>query len=438
MSLSRLFLKNRAKNILLRQKGFSLLELIISAGALGLFAILVQSMLVLGHSFTRSQQNLFDFLQVSRMIKQRMCMSNTAFKNINLNIDMSYKKDDEGEHEDPNDPDSPIIGHSRTYEKLTPSVPPLLDTPIMGLRISDINSTESFEYTDGHIESTISVDDIILQNSQYVVKNVDGDGDGNGDIDPSVPVDAIVYYKIYQDSHTIVKLNFSSSSITTLGGFDSGYIFASRCVKNESTYLITANDGYRYTFKPDALKESALYILSKMDYKPYYFPSSMKSTKYEVQCCKDGTLLGTQLTISSADCKSAREEWVPRIYVIHLEPRTGAGVSKYGFSGKVAHIQELPEIQDLNSIWGMGFMLSMEKKVTLSQSAFQLDTMFLKNTCSTSVVDVQKCRNLSLGTNPKDQSLHGIARKMINYIIPDVSSCAGYSTGVDGTALIGL
>ena len=81
------------------------------------------------------------------------------------------------------------------------------------------------------------------------------------------------------------------------------------------------------------------------------------------------------------------------------------------FSGEIASIQELPEIQDLNNIWGMGFILSVDSNnynASFTQSAFQLDTMVLKNSCSTSVGSVQKCADLSLGVNIATQSLTGI------------------------------
>ena len=98
-------------------------------------------------------------------------------------------------------------------------------------------------------------------------------------------------------------------------------------------------------------------------------------------------------------------------------------------------------MHDLNNIWGMGFMLSMEEKNTLSQSVFQLDTMFLKNACATSVTNIQRCQDISLGTDLSTKSLMGMetgVRNMIDYIIPDVSSCGGYSSGVDTTSLISL
>lgn len=426
------FLKVFRKNniVLFHQKGFSMIELMLSVGALSLFAILVQSMLVLGHSFTRSQQNLFDFLQVTRLIKQQLCVNNASFKNINLDLDHSYRR---------NVTVKTIGGkqvHSREYEKLTGGG---TSTPIAGLRIVGIGAEPSFQNT--AVNAILSTTSDPYYN--YVDRNADdydsdsdgdgiqdsGTGDGVGDVEPGVDVDDPLYYQIFQDSHTIVKMNFDSTTINTPGGFISGYIFVSRCVENSSDSVHT---GGQFTFNPSALRKSSLYILSKLQYKPYYFPSTANSG-YEVQCCTDGE--------NQSTCKSANEDWVPRIYVIHLQPISSGVQSEYGFSGEVSYIQELPEMQDLNSIWGVGFVLSVDEKVVLSQSAFQLDTMFLKNSCVTSVTDVQRCRDISLGTDLSTQSLLGVGssvKNMVDYIISDVSSCAGYSSGVDTTSLISL
>lgn len=451
-----------------------MLELLVSAGALGLFAILVHSMLVLGHSFTKSQRHFFDFLQTTRVIKQKMCMSNASFKSINLDLFNSYRRKKVTVIVKLDGNNIPYNVYSREYEKLDstspttitppppgcnifPDCPPTLPAdpscptpphshppshlsstpphphfsdphshpdpdphfppptnPIMGLQIVDIALDPAFK--DAIVNPVIQSND--------VVKGTD---------------DKPYYYKVYQDSHTIVKMHFDSSTISTSGGFLSGYIFASRCVENKPHSIHTNSDGHNFTFNPEAKKKSALYILKSLDRRPYYFPST-ESNEYEVQCCLKGEDPNT--------CESANEGWVPRIYVIHLKPideiptpPTPPSVyskSCYGFSGQVTYIQELPEAQDLNNIWGMGFMLSMNAKATFSQAGFQLDTMFLKNTCSTSVVSVQKCQSLSLGINPSSQSLHGVASSMIDYIIPDISSCAGYSSGVDTTSLIGL
>ena len=425
--LSAFILRDRKGSVLSRQNGFSMIELILSVGAISLFAILVQSMLILGHSFTRSQQNFFDFLQATQLIKQKMCVNNTSFKNINLDLNKSYKRNVTVITKYKNG--NPYSVYLRDYENLGST----RGDPILGLWIFNISTEPSFK--DSVITSAIQD-----TSNPYIDRNKDDDGDGDGDIDAAADVDAPLYYKIYQDSHTIVKMNFDSATINTSGGFLSGYIFASRCVANNSS-SIYVSDSHRFTFNPKALKKSALYILSELEYKPYYFPST-ESNEYEIKCCTNPE--------SSSTCVPANKGWVPRIYVIHLQsigevppppPLSSLPSSDYGFSGNVSYIQELPEMQDVNNIWGMGFMLSMDSKTSLSQSSFQLDTMFLKNACATSVTNIQKCSDISLGTDLSTQSLHGVntsVRNMIDYITPDVSSCAGYSSGVDTSSLITL
>ena len=211
----------------------------------------------------------------------------------------------------------------------------------------------------------------------------------------------------------------------------SGYIFASRCIENDKDSIKG-----KTTFDANSTKkrQSAMHILENLKRKPFYLPSSEKGTTDVIKCCTDATGPDEE----PQDCKSAME-WVPRIYVIHLSPVTPTPptlVPTNGFPVTVEHIQEFPELQDLNSFWSIGFVLSMDNKTVLSQSAFQLDTLILKNTCSTSATSIQKCPDLTLGPNPGTVELMGMEKTMDNFIIPDISSCSGYSSGVDTTGVI--
>lgn len=405
-NLQTLFSSGYKKATSINHKGYSFMEIIISAGALSVFAILVHSMLLLGHSFLTVQKNLFTSFQISQMIKQKMCVNNSSFKSINLDERTSYGKTVTTKTVSGN------TVHERDYTKLGTVINhPILVLDILGVR----SENSSFDFNNPVETITQIVDDTTNTN---VVRDASN---------------APTHYKVYQDSHTIVKLNFNPNTITTSGGFISGYIFASRCVENTSG-AFHSNSGVTLTFNPAAPKKSAVHILGSLMYKPYYFPSTEQSAK-EVMCCLDGEDKSTCYGIN---------EWVPRIYVIHLEPGSTytdpSGVNP--FSGEIAAIQELPEIQDLNKIWGMGFILSIDANsynAKFTQSAFQLDTMVLKNSCSTSVGGVQKCAELSLGVDIKTKSLIDIAStKMIDFIVSDVSSCAGYSSGVDTTSLINL
>ena len=409
-NLLTLFSSRDKKAFSINRKGYSFIELIISVGALSVFAILVHSMLLLGHTFLTVQKNLFTSFQISQMIKQKMCVNNSSFKSINLNENTSYgkivttltKQDGDG-----ND----YTVHQRDYRKLGTTV----NNPILVLDILDVrNEDSSFNFN-----SSTTITQIIDDSTNT---NIVRDSNNN----PS-------HYRVYQDSHTIVKLNFNSITITQAGGFISGYIFASRCVQNTSNAFYS-NSGVTSTFNPDAQKKSAIHILENLKYKPYYFPSTEQSTT-EIMCCTDGELISTCQEIN---------KWVPRIYVIHLVPgniyNDPSGINP--FTGEIASIQELPEIQDLNNIWGMGFILSIDSNnynAQFTQSAFQLDTMVLKNNCSTSLGSIQKCVDLSLGVDIDTKSLTDIdSIKMIDFIVSDVSSCAGYSSGVDTTSLINL
>ncbi len=415
-SLSMLLKHHNYIKTSLNNKGLSMIEILISIGAMGFFAILVQSMLIVGHSFTKSQENFFDSIQINKLITQKMCMSNNAFKNINLNQALSYKTEVS---------ESGGV-HSREYKKINSTN---TGTPLLGLTISNINGEDSFKDTEisplityptipSHLTTPEEIEEFKEQlDVQFDTSN-----------QPT-------HYKVYQDSHTIVKLNFDSSTFRSTGAeFISGYIFASRCIENDTDSAYKKNNQAISTFSPDALKKSAFYILKILDHKPYYFPSSTGAQ--EIQCCTDGS-----------DKNTCSSNYIPRIYVLHIDHEADpTKQSPYSFTGKVAVIQEFPELHELNNIWGMGFMLSTKAKQSFNTASFQLDIMALKNKCITSTTYISKCQDLVLGTDPLTQKLtdtEGITINskqltMGNFINPNISSCTGYSSGIDTSSLIDL
>ena len=273
------------------------------------------------------------------------------------------------------------------------------------------------------------------------------------------------YYKVFQDSHTIVRLNFNTKKQpdnkasadgtppTSLTDKYSGYIFASRCVENSKQSVHkTAGNKRLVTFNPKAKSKSAMYILEVLEYRPFYFPFKKGENPEAIKCCTKENL---ETDPKGGTCKSAISDFVMRIYALHIEQENSQVKSTSspsanpsnppkdnGFSFKVSHIQELPEMHNINSIWGAGFMLSLKEKKDFSQSAFNLETMILNNRCTVSTVDVHQCDSLSLGGTPPTLATQvkatGNGGKQKNLIIPDISSCGGYSSGVDTTSLISL
>ncbi|MYE07357.1 MAG: hypothetical protein F4X95_01200 [Oligoflexia bacterium] len=392
-----------------KANGFSLVELIISAGALGFFAILVQSMLLLGHSFTKSQQNLFESFSTARMIKQNICILNSSFNSINIDSERSYSREETlckdgtvGSCDDipnPNPPPATIPNkiHSRKYIQLldtTDDPKPLIGIDIAGLTIDPSLSTDNIQEEGG----------------------------------------SPVFYKIYQDSHTLTKLNVNMAA----GGVSnllSGYIFASRCVENKSSSV----HNNKSTFNSSTKAQSAIKILAENS-RPFFFPSSEQGQQNEVIKCCQGLDSTTKEPIN---CESTVDKWLPRIYIIHISPTPSTPAPAVdpddgAFPVTVAHIQEFPELQDINTFWGIGFVLSLDNKTIFSQSAFQLDTLILKNNCSTSASHIQKCPEMAVGDDPKVKELIGIKKTMDDFLTSNISSCSGYSSGVDTTGMIKL
>ena len=306
---------------------------------------------------------------------------------------------------DPNNPGNmmPLIVHSRKYKRLPDSaLAPNEPKPLMGILIKGLSPMNVLNTS------------INIQNEPDLSNNH-------------------VYYKVYQDSHTVVRLNINMTSGGVVSTLLSGYIFASRCIKNDRGSIKG-----KTTFDANSNKklQSAMHILENLTRKPFYLPSSEKGTTDVIKCCTDATVEDGE-----PNCPDPYPpwDWVPRIYVIHLSPVTPTLPTPppdNGFPVTVEHIQEFPELQDLNSFWGIGFVLSMDNKTVLSQSAFQLDTLISKNTCSTSATSIQKCPDLTLGTDLGTTKLMGMEKTIDNFIIPDISSCSGYSSGVDTTGVI--
>ncbi len=410
-------------------KGISLVELVISAASLCFFALLVNSMLMLGKSFQKSQQNFFDSFQISRMIKQNICMQNATFKTININQKGSYekrdkvccvpgggntkctgpcpcKKDNDGQcKKDIHNKVDYLRTFSRKYYKWKKGGS---NVPLVGISINNISEPD-FKGVKGFLRNPTS----------QIGAEVEKDTGGKP-----------LYYKVYQDSHTMVKLSMDMAK-----GFQSGYIFATRCVENRKESTVEHPAGVFHTFDPRSPKQSALYVLGLLDRRPFYF-SNTGDDNEKVKCCKNGEHKNT--------CSSVTEDWVPRIYIIHLEssgvfPYTdkSSGATSKILSANVINIQEMPESQDMNNIWGAGFVLSIKPHTLMAKTTFHLDTIILKNQCSSSVANVQKCPSLFIGQKLSLAKLVGLSGfNMSQFIIPDISSCGGYSSGVDTTSLI--
>ncbi|MDE0118815.1 MAG: hypothetical protein OXM55_02260 [Bdellovibrionales bacterium] len=400
------------------------MELILSAGALGFFAILVQSMLLLGHSFTKSQQNLFESFSTARMLKQNICILNSSFNNINIASERSYSREEKlctdgtvascAQIPNPNPPPATIPDrvHSRKYIQLDTIDPKaLIRIDIAGLTIEPSLLTRA-----------------------RAGNNIQEDAGSNP-----------VFYKVFQDSHTLARLNINMASGGGVNNLLSGYIFASRCVENDSGSV----HNNKATFNPDSNKkaQSAIQILEESR-RPFYFPSSEQGQNEVIKCCQ-----GLDSNKEPTNCESALDKWLPRIYVIHILPSTSTATPTpvptpvtpvtpatsppdEGLLATVAHIQEFPELQDINTFWGIGFVLSMDNKTIFSQSAFQLDTLIIKNTCSTSTSNIQNCPEMTVGDDPKVKKLIGVKKTMDHFLTANISSCSGYSSGVDTTGLI--
>ena len=268
------------------------------------------------------------------------------------------------------------------------------------------------------------------------------------------------YYPVLQDSHTLIKLNLDAQSATRL--VTSGYVVASRCVKNDklALYKETPSNRYRAThdLRSTQRKATSAYILS-LPYRPFYFPNEDTDDDYHdiIQCCKVGSN-------SPTDCKkvvstnSSDTTFVPRIFYIYFETldfdsasttnpqkkcftrTSGVAFSETGvqmkprFFGKVASVSEFPELQDAQLNWGAGFILTSEgRQHEMNPVLYTLDTFFIKNRCATSPGLVSECPRLEFGKNPGTLNFEGIAQNSLqskDMLEFEVSGCFNSGSGV--------
>ncbi len=422
-------------------KGFSLVEVLVSLGTFGLFALLVQSVLVMGHSLRISHVNLIDTTQSVGVIKQIICSANSSFKMVGMDPNRTYS--------------TPVsVGLKKRVYKKHSFVKE--EVPFATLDLSKMSSQPA----DGFIHSTVN----------RMIKEQANLGDttrfsSNRNVEFYPPnFKSPFYYKVFQDSHTIVKINTRQKSLSIQSV--SGYIFASRCVENKKSSAVYKRK-IPATFDSKAFEESALYILEKKE-RPFYFPNSknQKNLQPAVRCCESG---------DSLKCQSGgKKNWVPRLYIIYLDilpipsppvapvssstPNIGRDIYKKlenTFFVKVVHIQEEPEWQNINNVWSAGFVLTTKVDLNTSQSVpFSLNMMFLKNHCITSPLRIAKCPVLSFGIRPESLQILSSGNignlpvkagggktttyTMKDFIYPDVTGCSGYSNSLSSTSLIYL
>ena len=387
----------------LRQHGFSLIETLIALGAFGLLAVLMQSVLIMGHSFQISQQRLMDITQTTQLLKQVICQTNASFKNINMRVNQTYtiKTTDEGKRE--------YKSNSSISHK------PFL--------LLDMNEVQKSERADPPIESEANkfISDqkrIDKKNAFSTLRDIDFKSPN--------PLSDPLYYKVLQDSHTIIKINIRDEMFTSKAKI-SGYIFTSRCTENTDNALTAEK-----ALGEKALKKSALYILEQ-PVRPYYVPGE---TTPLIGCYEGAPAKGNK----------PKKDWVPRIYVIHLNSKDISLLPPHDektsgvFIAEPVYIQQEPEWHSINNIWGAGFIVTTNAKLHPNQSAaFKLEIFFLRNSCMTSPMHLAHCPHLKIGMNLSEIPIASAGNRMMkDFIYSDISSCAGYSSALGTSTLIGL
>ena len=426
------------KKATFNHKGFSLLEIMVSAATMAFLAVVFQSVLVTANSFNISQKNYKDVHRVNKFVQNSLCFSSETFK-PHLGIDTSkiYKMKIQ----------SVTVGGTLT-KKRKYSIPDFEgadDIPLIGLKVNNVQSVS------GHLNQG-SADETLIKGAVHPpdTKGICFDGEG-------VPNR---FLPVLQDSHTLIKLNVNTSSTSSSGLVESGYVVASRCVENKKTslYKEPSSDFYRATFDIVQEKATAVYILN-LPYRPFYFPNKDTGDDYhdKVQCCMAGsTPTGCQKVASGT---SGDTTYVPRIYYIYFdatpfEPdattypdghqcltstgakfsETVAGKKSPRYFGEIVSVSELPELQESHLNWGAGFIFTTEgRKHAMNNILYTLDTLFIKNRCATSPGFASQCPTLRFGENPGAVTFEGLSGdklKTKDFLEYEVSGCFNQGSGI--------
>ena len=344
------------KQSLLNRRGLSLPELLISLSLIGAFAILSQVLVVTSRTFLISQLNTFDSLRLVQGLRNGACSNNSSFKPYNVNYTGSFYQETTEKFRTPGD--STTAYEERVYRRIQSPADTNGDgdndlrdiTPFVSLNIEGGDSEGAFKDTlvNDILNSKNTISNYnTLQTTDVVHYKEKDSSDSNCLIDLPDNLEVAKYYKVYQDSHTIVSidLEFDNPSQFT------GYIFASRCVENNSADLI----------KKDSPKKSALWILEHLNRRPYYLPVS-DSGEEEIFCCEPCTADNCSIKDDSPDCQSIYNGngWLVRTYIIALDAHDNSSDScnapkDNSFPSEIRFIEEYPAESEVNLIWGTGF-----------------------------------------------------------------------------------
>ena len=338
--------------MVLNRRGFTLGEVLASLIALGIIALAVQSLMLVANNFLSQQSSSMSSMEEHTFFSKLICHKFQRPVFVEQDPSRSFKYD-------PNDSEGPLYlkkRDGRSNELATLSVP-LLGHSNTSSSITNPSGSITSLSVSGHTAvktflSTLAIpadeDDhstalrAHINDKAASFSNVDG-ASGSHDYHS-------LFYDIYADNHTLptYMVKQGEDDGIELGKISEGFIYASRCVKNEvnpsgngdpATFIAIDGDSPKYSIidrtdnsamGEDEVLATALYVLEQK-WRPFYFPEQEK-TKNKVICCDIDTFdsttsitLGTESIIPSIPSNCANlEKYTPIIYVIKISSDEGA------------------------------------------------------------------------------------------------------------------
>ena len=348
--------------MILNHRGFSLGEVLASLIALGIIALTVQSLILVAHNFLSQQSSSMSSLQEQTFFSKLVChkfqrpvfVAQDRSRSFTYNpgapgTPPAYQKRSNARPDPKQDPATlsvPLLGKSNSIGSLATSTPPMADLPTnhpaVQTFLTNLDSsgglTASFGDTDKIFRAHIN-------DEAAHFNNVDGASGSHSYYSQ--------FYDIYADNHTLPTFMVKQAEQDTskLGVVSEGFIYASRCIKNDvnpsgngdpASFIEIKGDIPKYSIidrtdnsnmNNDEVLATALYVLEQK-WRPFYFPGQEK-TKNKVICCdisqfdRPNTItLGppptppASLTIPTG-CANL-EKYTPIIYVIKISSDSGA------------------------------------------------------------------------------------------------------------------
>ena len=338
--------------MILNRRGFSLGEVLASLIALGIIALTVQSLILVAHNFLSQQSSSMSSLEEQTFFSKLVChkFQRPVFVEQNLKRSFTYN---------PGAPGTPPAYQKRSNAKPDPKQnPATLSVPLLGgsqnpsgLSVNGHPAVQSFltnlDSSGGLTASFGDTDKIFrahINDEAAHFNNVDGASGSHSYYSQ--------FYDIYADNHTLPTFMVKQAEQDTskLGVVSEGFIYASRCIKNDvnpsgngdpASFIEIKGDIPKYSIidrtdnsnmNNDEVLATALYVLEQK-WRPFYFPGQEK-TKNKVICCdisqfdRPNTItLGppptppASLTIPTG-CANL-EKYTPIIYVIKISSDKG-------------------------------------------------------------------------------------------------------------------